>query len=78
MTKVASQELNWKNLPHTPYSPDLAHWIRTSSTLSPIIFVEFPSTMLSSKIDSMTSSQQNWQISSSVGMKTYRNIGRHS
>jgi hypothetical protein len=53
--------------------------ITTYSALSPTICMEFPSTKtLSSKIGSMTSSRPNWQISSSVGSKTYQNVRRPS
>jgi histone-lysine N-methyltransferase SETMAR len=80
MTKVAIQELDWKILPHPPYSPDLAssdyHLFRS---LSPTFCAEFPSTMRhSSKIDSTTSSRPNRRISSSVGSKTSSNVGRQS
>jgi hypothetical protein len=34
MMTAAIQERDWKILPHPSYSPDLAHQITTSSTLS--------------------------------------------
>jgi histone-lysine N-methyltransferase SETMAR len=81
MTKVAIQELDWEILPHPPYSLDLAP---SDYHLFPCLSnnlhgAEFPSaTMLSSKIGSTTSSRPNRRVSSSVGSKTFPNVGRQS
>jgi hypothetical protein len=80
MTKSAIQELDWKILPHPPYSPDLPpsdyHLLRSLS--NNLCGAEFPSTTLSSEIGSTTSSQPNRRISSSVGSKACPNVGRQS
>jgi hypothetical protein len=78
MTKAAVQELNWENLPHLPYSSDLAPSdYHLFCSLFPTICAEFPSaTTLSSKIDSTTSSRPNRGISLSVGLKSCPNVGR--
>jgi hypothetical protein len=60
MTKAAIQELDWGILPHLPCSQDFApsdyHLFRS---LPPTIWAEFPSTTLSSKLGSTTSSRPN-------------------
>jgi hypothetical protein len=78
MTKAAIQELDWEILPHPPYSPDLAPLDYLFCSLSDNLHgMKFPSTTLSSKIDS-TSSWPNQLISSSVGSKTWLNVGKQS
>jgi hypothetical protein len=81
MTKATIQELDldWRYFHIRPTHRTLPHGITTSFALSPTICAEFPSTTtLSSKIGSTTSSRPNRQISSSVGSKTYPNVGRQS
>jgi hypothetical protein len=75
MTKAAIKELDWQILPHSLYSLDL---VPSDYHLYNDLREFSSTTTLSSKIGSSNSSPPNRRISSSLGSKTFPDVGRQS